>query len=432
MFSNNISNSSLISARILVDSWHNSGRFCYPPIKGPIVLEVLPQLPADPILGLSAAFKEDTNPHKIDLGVGVYKDENGDTPILSSVAKAQTLLLEKETTKTYITPQGVQGYIDGMLELILGKGHPALLEDRVAAVQAPGGCGALRILSELLKRCNPDTTVWVSDPTWANHIPLIGNAGLNIETYPYFDKDTAGIKFSQMAECLAKVKKGDVVLLHGCCHNPTGADLTKEQWHAVLDIAKDRGFLPFIDIAYQGFGDGIEEDAYGVRLLTQNLPEVIIAASCSKNFGLYRERVGLAAMITANSTIRKSIQSQIQFVARGIYSMPPSYGGALVDIILNDEELKHEWQNEVNDMRVRMQSLRELLVNKLAEKGAQKDFSFVTSQKGMFSYLCITPEQVQAVRDKHSVYFVNSSRVNVAGISLKNVDQLATALVDVL
>ncbi len=396
------------------------------------MFEVLPKLPADPILGLSTAFRADSNPNKIDLGVGVYKDEQGNTPILDSVAKAQRILLERETSKTYITPQGVQGFIDGMLEMLLGKAHPTLLANRVAAVQAPGGCGALRILAELIKRCDSELTVWVSDPTWANHIPLIGNAGLKIETYPYFNKDTASINFDGMAECLGKVKKGDVVLLHGCCHNPTGADLDHSQWQTVLELAQRQGFIPFVDIAYQGFGDGLEEDAYGVRLLADNLPEVIIAASCSKNFGLYRERVGLAAMITENSTIKEAIQSQIQSVARGIYSMPPSYGGALVDIILHDDSLRNGWVSEVEEMRTRMKTLRQLLVDKLHEKGAQRDFSFVTQQKGMFSYLCITPEQVQQVREKHSVYFVDSSRVNVAGISLKNVDALASALVSVL
>jgi aspartate aminotransferase len=396
------------------------------------MFEVLPLLPADPILGLSAAFKADINPKKIDLGVGVYKNEQGHTPILSSVAKAQKILLAKEDSKTYISPQGVQGYIDGMLELLLGTGNKVLLADRVAAVQAPGGCGALRILSELLKRCNDKLTVWVSDPTWANHIPLIGNAGLHIETYPYFNKQDASINFDAMVSCLEKVEKGDVVLLHGCCHNPTGADLTKQQWHKVLELAQQRGFIPFIDVAYLGFGDGIEEDAYGLRLLVNNLPEVLIAASCSKNFGLYRERVGLAAMITSDSNIRKAIQSQIQAIARGIYSMPPSYGGALVDIILKDAELRLEWTQEVEAMRSRMQDLRALLVNKLKEKGASRDFSFVNQQKGMFSYLCITPEQVLEVRNKHSVYFVDSSRVNIAGISKANVDELASALVSVL
>lgn len=396
------------------------------------MFEVLPKLPADPILGLSTAFKADSSSKKIDLGVGVYKDEQGNTPILSSVAKAQTQLLSTEISKTYITPQGVVGYISGMLELLLGKGHPTLLENRVAAVQAPGGCGSLRILSELLKRCDGELTVWVSDPTWANHIPLIGNAGLKIEIYPYFDKENANINFEGMAECLKSVPKGDVVLLHGCCHNPTGADLTKEQWNTVLELAQKQGFIPFVDIAYQGFGDGLEEDAYGLRLLASNLPEVIIAASCSKNFGLYRERVGLAVMITETSAIRDSIQTQIQSIARGIYSMPPSYGGALVDIILNDQQLKAEWMNEVEEMRVRMQSLRQLLVDKLQEKGADRDFSFVTKQKGMFSYLCISPEQVREIRAKHSVYFVESSRVNIAGISQNNIDALATALVDIL
>jgi aspartate aminotransferase len=396
------------------------------------MFEVLPELAADPILGLSTAFKADPNPNKIDLGVGVYKDEQGLTPILTSVAKAQTLLLATEDSKTYITPQGVQGYIDGMLRLMLGKDSPALLADRIAAVQAPGGCGALRILSELIKRCNSNITVWVSDPTWANHIPLIGNAGLNIKTYPYFDKDSASINFEAMDSCLQKVKEGDVVLLHGCCHNPTGADLTHEQWQRILEIAQSTGFIPFVDVAYQGFGDGLEEDAYGMRLMANNLPEVVIAASCSKNFGLYRERVGIAVMVTPNSQTRRAIQTQIQFIARGMYSMPPSYGGALVDIILNDESLRTQWMNEVEAMRCRMQDLRALLVSKLSEYGATKDFEFIKTQKGMFSFLCITPEQVQAVRDQHSVYFVGSSRVNIAGISHSNVDPLAKALVSVL
>jgi len=396
------------------------------------MFEVLPQLPADPILGLSTAFKADPNPLKIDLGVGVYKDEEGRTPILSSIAKAQRILLDTETSKTYITPQGVQGYIDGMIELLLGKANPAVLANRVAAVQAPGGCGALRILSELLKRCNANTTVWVSDPTWANHIPLIGSAGLKIETYPYFDKGQANIRFDAMVECLEKVKAGDVVLLHGCCHNPTGADLSKDQWQVVLELAQKTGFIPFIDVAYLGFGDSLEDDAFGTRLLVNNLPEVIIAASCSKNFGLYRERVGLALMVTQSSATRNAIQTQIQSIARAIYSMPPSYGGALVDIVLNNAELRAEWITEVEMMRSRMQDLRALLVNKLKEYGADRDFDFVNRQKGMFSYLCISPEQVMAMRDKHSVYFVESSRVNIAGISLKNVDSLAKSLVSVL
>lgn len=396
------------------------------------MFEVLPALAPDPILGLSAAFKADTNPHKIDLGVGVYKDEQGNTPIVKAVAEAQTRLLASETSKTYITPQGVQGFIDGMLELLLGKGNPAVVEGRVAAVQAPGGCGALRILAELLKRCNDNAKVWVSDPTWANHIPLIGNAGLALETYPYFDKATASIKFDEMLAQLKQVPKGDIVLLHACCHNPTGADLTQEQWRAVAEVAQQQGWLPFIDSAYLGFGDDLETDAYGMRLMVESVPEVIIAASCSKNFGLYRERVGLAVMVTQNTAMQPVVQSQIQAIARGIYSMPPSYGGALVDIILHDDALRQMWVDEVDAMRNRMRDLRAMLVTNLAAHGAQKDFSFVNQQKGMFSFLCITPEQVQAVRAEHSVYFVDSSRVNIAGINQQNVETLAKALVSVL
>ena len=396
------------------------------------MFEVLPALAPDPILGLSAAFRADPNPNNIDLGVGVYKDEQGNTPIVGAVAQAQLRLLETETSKTYITPQGVQGYIDGMLELLLGKGNQAVLGNRVAAVQAPGGCGALRILAELLKRCNDNGKVWVSDPTWANHIPLIGNAGLELATYPYFDKNTASIKFDEMLATLKTIPKGDVVLLHACCHNPTGADLTQDQWRQVAEAAQQQGWLPFIDSAYLGFGDDLETDAFGMRLMVESVPEVIIAASCSKNFGLYRERVGLAVMVTANSAQTPIVQSQIQAIARGIYSMPPSYGGALVDIILHDEALKASWVAEVDEMRNRMRDLRSLLVNKLAENGAQKDFSFVNQQKGMFSFLCISPEQVKAVRAEHSVYFVDSSRVNIAGINLTNVDALAKALVSVL
>ena len=397
-----------------------------------LVFEVLPALAPDPILGLSAAFRADTNPNKIDLGVGVYKDEQGNTPIVGAVAQAQARLLESETSKPYITPQGVQGYIDGMLELLLGKGNPAVLANRVAAVQAPGGCGALRILAELLKRCNDNAKVWVSDPTWANHIPLIGNAGLALDTYPYFDKATASIRFDAMLDTLKTIPKGDVVLLHACCHNPTGADLTQDQWRQVAEVAQQQGWLPFIDSAYLGFGDDLETDAFGMRLMVESVPEVIIAASCSKNFGLYRERVGLAVMVTENSAQTPIVQSQIQAIARGIYSMPPSYGGALVDIILHDDALKASWVAEVDEMRNRMRDLRALLVTKMAENGAPKDFSFVNDQKGMFSFLCITPEQVQAVRAEHSVYFVDSSRVNIAGINLSNVDALSKALVSVL
>ncbi len=396
------------------------------------MFETLPALAPDPILGLSAAFKQDTNPNKIDLGVGVYKDENGNTPILNCVAQAQKILLEKETSKVYITPQGNQGFIDGMLELLFSADSQALRDKRIAAVQAPGGCGALRILGELLMRVNSNTKVWVSDPTWANHIPLLGDAGLELKTYPYFDKASASIKFDEMMDCLSQVGKDDVVLLHGCCHNPTGADLSHEQWQAIAELAAKVGFLPFIDTAYQGFGDGIEEDTYGLRLLTDTLDEVIVAASCSKNFGLYRERVGLAAIICKDDKTRAIAQSQIQSVARAIYSMPPSYGGALVDIILADPALKSTWVSEVDEMRNRMTELRKMLVDNLHQQGVDRNFDFINQQKGMFSFLCIPPQQVQTLRSEHSVYFVDSSRVNIAGINKNNVEVLAKAIAETL
>lgn len=392
------------------------------------MFETLPALAPDPILGLSAAYKQDPSPYKIDLGVGVYKDEQGNTPILDSVAEAQKILLQSETSKVYITPQGNQGFINGMLTLLLGNNSEALNSSRVAAVQAPGGCGALRILAELLMRVNSKTKVWVSDPTWANHIPLLGDAGLELHTYPYFDKASASIKFDEMMDCLSKANAGDVVLLHGCCHNPTGADLSKEQWQEIAKLANKVGFLPFVDTAYQGFGDGIEEDTYGLRTLVENVDEVIVAASCSKNFGLYRERVGLAAIICKDEKTKSIAQSQIQSVARGIYSMPPSYGGALVDIILNTPTLNQQWMGEVDAMRNRMTDLRAMLVNNLAAQNVDKDFSFINTQKGMFSFLCIPPEQVQLLRSEHAVYFVDSSRVNIAGINHNNVEALAKAI----
>lgn len=395
------------------------------------MFETLPALAPDPILGLSAAFREDTNPNKIDLGVGVYKDEHGVTPILASVRDAMNILDGKEQSKVYITPQGHQGFIDAMLQLIFGENAAVLSDSRVAAVQAPGGCGALRILAELLMRVNKDTTVWVSDPTWANHIPLLGDAGLTLKPYPYFDKEKAGIKFDEMMSTLKDVKQGDVVLLHGCCHNPTGADLSKEQWQAIAELAQTNGFLPFVDTAYQGFGDGLEADAYGIRLLSETVDEMIVAASCSKNFGLYRERVGLAAIVCKESKTKAVAQSQIQSVARGIYSMPPSYGGALVDIILNDTALYAKWKTEVDEMRLRMIGLRKLLVDNLSEH-SDRDFEFINRQKGMFSYLCIAPEQVQKVRAEKSVYFVDSSRINIAGISQQNVERLAQAIASVI
>lgn len=395
------------------------------------MFSVLKPLPTDPILGLMAAYKKDTNPNKIDLGVGVYKDEHGNTPVLNAVKKAEAFRLENETSKSYIGLAGNLDYCQKMEQLLLGE-HQALLANRVRTAQAPGGTGALRVAAEFIKRCNTDATVWVTTPTWANHISLFEAAGLTVKEYPYYDYENKDLLFDEMINTLKQVPKGDVVLLHACCHNPSGMDLNEAQWNTVAELAKEVGFTPLVDIAYQGFGSSLEEDARGLRILADAVEELIICSSCSKNFGLYRERVGLAAIVTQDTATRKIAQGQIQSIARAIYSMPPSYGGALVDLILSDEALNNEWVSEVNEMRDRMKTLRAMLVQNLHDNGSPKDFSFVNDQKGMFSFLCITPEQVREVREKHSVYFVDSSRVNIAGINKNNVETLAKALVSVL
>ena len=396
------------------------------------MFEVLPQLSADPILGLSAAFKADSHPNKIDLGVGVYKDEQGHTPILDSVAKAQRILLDKEDSKTYITPQGVQGYIDGMLQMMLGKDSSALLAGRIAAVQAPGGCGALRILSELIKRCDENTTVWVSDPTWANHIPLIGNAGLTIQTYPYFDKANASINFDAMAECLGQVKKGDVVLLHGCCHNPTGIDPTANEWEELAKLCANKGLLPLFDFAYQGFAKGVEEDAAGLRTFAQYCPELLVASSFSKNFGLYNERVGAFTLVAKDAAVAADAFSQVKAIIRSIYSNPPAHGAAVVTHILNDDTLRAEWEQEVAEMRDRIQEMRTLFVTTLKEQGVDADFSFIERQNGMFSFSGLSKEQVNRLKDEFAIYIVGSGRISVAGMTKDNMLPLCKGIAAVL
>ena len=285
---------------------------------------------ADPILGLNDEFNADTRTNKIKLGVGVYKNEMGQTPIMASVKRAEALYIATEDSKAYVGPAGDPNFNHGMEQLLFGAGHKALLENRVRTVQTPGGCGALRLAGELINRCDAEAILWVSDPTWANHIPLFGNAGLTIKTYPYYDAETKGVRFDAMMECLQQVGPKDVVLLHGCCHNPTGADLSKEQWLAIADLAESNGFLPLVDIAYQGFGSGLDEDAYGLRLLAERLPELIVAASCSKNFGVYRERVGALSLVSSSATQADTSLSQALNLSRGNYSMPPNHGAAVV------------------------------------------------------------------------------------------------------
>jgi aspartate aminotransferase len=388
--------------------------------------------PPDPILGLSAAYKSDTNPNKVDLGVGVYKDEAGNTPIMTAVKKAEQLLWKTEDSKSYIAQAGPELFVKYTADLVFGADHAALKDKRVATVLAPGGSGSLRVAAEFVANNFPGTKIFVSDPTWNNHVPLLGSAGLKLELYPYYDYATHSIKFDQMMDKLKTAGKGDLVLLHGCCHNPCGADLNKDMWKAVADAALAQGFTPFVDLAYQGLGDGLAEDTYGLRLLASMLPEVIVASSYSKNFGLYRERTGAVMVVAGSSAAAEASNSQLLVTAREIYSVPPAHGAYLVAMILDDAALRTEWDAELTEMRNRINGLRAMLVSKLKARGIDRDFGFIQNEKGMFSFLGLTPTQVKTLIEKYSIYLVGSSRINVAGINDVNIDYLVDSIVAVL
>ncbi|BDF94912.1 MULTISPECIES: amino acid aminotransferase [Pseudoalteromonas] len=394
------------------------------------MFSVLKPLPTDPILGLMAAYKQDTNPNKIDLGVGVYKDEFGNTPVLSAVKKAEAFRLENETSKSYIGLAGNLDFCQKMENLLLGE-HQALLANRVRTAQAPGGTGALRVAAEFIARCNPNATIWVTNPTWANHISLFEAAGLTVKEYPYYDYENKDLLFDEMIATLKQVPKGDVVLVHACCHNPSGMDLNETQWNTVAELAKEVGFTPLVDIAYQGFGSSLEEDANGLRILANAVEELIICSSCSKNFGLYRERVGACSIIAKDSATADISNSVMLSVVRSIYSMPPAHGADIVNTILSSTELTQQWHSELDEMRNRINGLRTLIKDSLAAKGIAQDFSFIDRQNGMFSFLGINKEQITRLQKEYGIYIVGSSRVNVAGISQANIDYFANAVADV-
>jgi len=388
--------------------------------------------PPDPILGLSAAYKNDTNPKKVDLGVGVYKDEAGNCPVMKAVKTAENKLWQTEDSKSYIAQAGPELFIKHTAQLLLGAHSSALRDNRVATVLAPGGSGSLRVAAEFVARNYPDTRIFVSDPTWNNHIPLLGSAGLKLELYPYYDYVSHQIKFDQMMSKLKNAGKGDLVLIHGCCHNPCGADLTHSMWEALADAALKQGFTPFIDLAYQGLGDGLDEDVYGLRLLAKTLPEVIVASSNSKNFGLYRERTGAVMVIADSATAAEAAASQVVGTAREMYSVPPAHGAALVAMILDDATLRNEWDAELTEMRDRINGLRATLENKLKAKSGNYDFSFIQKEKGMFSFLGLTPEQVKKLIGAYSIYLVGSSRINVAGLNAANIDYTVDSILAVM
>jgi aspartate aminotransferase len=396
------------------------------------MFEAISSLPADPILGLMAAFRADTNAHKIDLGVGVYKNELGQTPVMRAVKQAETRLLANQQTKTYVAPAGQDSFNHLIAGLIFGDTLRDQLGGRRVTFQTPGGCGGLRLGAEFLQKVKPGAKIMVSDPTWANHIPLLGEAGLQISKYPYYDYQNHAIRFDAMMDSIATAGAGDLVLLHGCCHNPCGADLDQQQWQAIAALAQKNGFTPFIDLAYQGLGDGIVEDTYGVRLLAETLPELVVVNSCSKNFGLYRERTGSLTVISANAASTKAAGSQIASIARSIYSMPPDHGAAVVIEILGDNALNADWETELTEVRNRINGLRTELVNALSAKGIDRDFSFIQREKGMFSFLGLSVDQVHSLINNYSIYLVDSSRINIAGINHSNLDYLADSIKQVL
>lgn len=396
------------------------------------MFETLPLLPADPILGLSAAFQMDPNPLKVDLGVGVYKNDAGVTPIMAAVAAAERLRLNLENTKAYTHPAGYPGANNAVAALIYGADHRVIADGRIRTIQTPGGCGALRVAAECIQRARPGASIWVSTPTWANHIPLLGSAGLQLREYPYYDYQTHSIDFDAMINTLSQVPAGDLVLLHACCHNPSGADLSPAQWQTIAQLAQTRGFVPFIDMAYQGFGEGLDEDAYGICLLAANLPELIIATSFSKNFGLYRERAGSLSFVFANEIQANAGLSQLLSVTRSLYSMPPAHGSAIVDIILHNTGLTQQWQEELAQMRKRIQNLRGALVNSLNQLQDVQDFSFIAQERGMFSFLGLNLEQVQRLKSESSIYMTDSSRISVAGLTTQNMEYVSKAIAGVL
>lgn len=393
------------------------------------MFESMQAAPKDKILALMAQYREDPRTEKVDLGVGVYKDENGNTTVMRAIRAAEKKLHEIQDTKTYVGLQGDKEFCEEMGRLVLGDAVPA---DRLRVCQAPGGSGALSILAMMLHRAHPDATLWLSDPSWPNHIPLLTTAGLKTAIYPYYEAASGRILFDEMMAALSEANEGDILLLHGCCHNPTGADLSLEQWQRVTDLCLEKGLLPFVDFAYLGFGSGLEADAAGLRHMASRVPEMVIATSCSKNFAVYRDRVGAAMLIARNAEQADTAFSHLLSVTRSVYSMPPDHGAAVVRLVLTDPELRADWQQELEEMRVRMETLRRNFAEELRLASNSDRFDFIADQKGMFSRIGLTPEQVDKLREEHGIYAIGDSRINIAGLPGDSLDKVARAIISVI
>lgn len=393
------------------------------------MFQQLKRLNPDAILGLMATFRADPAPQKVDLGVGVFRDLSGNTPILDCVRRAEKRVLGAQSTKSYVGAAGREEFNLAVEELVLGPSHTARRDRRARTVQAPGGCGALRVGAELIRAAAPATTVHVSDPTWGNHVPLLGSSGLRLEPYPYYAAASHELRFAAMLERLDRAAAGDVVLVHACCHNPTGADLAADQWRELIALLQRRQLIPYLDLAYQGFGDDLTADVAGVRMVAEQLPEVLIATSYSKNLGLYRERVGALIVISDNETRADAVYSQVLQIARSIYSMPPDHGAAIAACIFADPELRESWVSELAVMRNRIKDMRALLAQHLREVTGNGSFDFIEAQRGMFSLLGVSADVVGRLRDEHHIYMTNDSRMNLAGVMPHNAGYVAQAIV---
>ncbi|WP_107855397.1 amino acid aminotransferase [Neisseria weaveri] len=396
------------------------------------MFEHIQAAPADPILGLGEAFKAETRAEKVNLGIGVYKDAQGRTPIVKAVKEAEKRLLETENTKNYLTIDGVAEYNVQTQKLLFGADSEIIASKRAKTAQSLGGTGALRVAAEFVKRQTNAKNVWISTPTWPNHNAIFNAVGMNICDYRYYDKNTHGLDWDGLIEDLSKAEAGDVVLFHGCCHNPTGIDPTPEQWETLAKMSAEKGWLPLFDFAYQGFANGLEEDAYGLRAFTKLNKELLVASSYSKNFGMYNERVGAFTVVAADEDTANRAFSQVKTIIRTLYSNPASHGGSTVALVLKDEGLKAQWIAELDEMRGRIKEMRQKFVDLLKEYGAEQDFSFIIEQNGMFSFSGLTPEQVDRLKDEFAIYAVRSGRINVAGITEDNIRYLCQSIVKVL
>jgi aromatic-amino-acid transaminase len=396
------------------------------------LLTAIEMAPRDPILGITEAFNADQNPNKVNLGVGVYYDDNGKVPLLECVRKAEAQLMEKATPRTYLPIEGLAAYDKAVQELVFGADSAVIQEKRAITAQAIGGTGALKLGADFLKRFSPNAQVWISDPSWENHRALFESAGFTVNNYPYYDAATRGVNFDGMLKALKEMPVGSVVVLHACCHNPTGADLTESQWTDVIKVVTERGLVPFLDMAYQGFGDGIAEDGKVVRRFADAGGPLFVSNSFSKSFSLYGERVGALSIVAASAEEASRVLSQLKRVVRTNYSNPPIHGSQVVATVLSTPELRKMWEDELAGMRVRIREMRQALVQKLNDKAPGQDFDFVIKQRGMFSYSGLTKAQVERLRGEFSVYAVDTGRICVAALNSRNIDAVVDAIGKVL